>query len=151
MKEDFLHFVWQTKRFDLASLHSTEGDKIEIISFGIHNHDAGPDFLNGRIRIGGTEWAGNIEMHLKSSQWYEHKHQDDKAYDNVILHVVLKEDKPVFRKNGSKITCLELKNRIHPDLIGSYRALIENNKKIPCYTQFASVPEHIKHLSLIHI
>jgi len=151
MKEDFLHFVWQTKRFDLSSLQSTEGEKIELVSFGIHNHDAGPDFLNGRVRIGGTEWAGNIEMHLKSSQWYEHKHQEDKAYDNVILHVVLEEDKPVLRKNGGRIPCLELKQLVHPDLTGSYRALIENNKKIPCYTQFASVPEHITHLFLSRI
>ena len=143
MKEDFLHFVWQTKRFDLASLHSTEGDKIEIISFGIHNQDAGPDFLNGRIRIGGTEWAGNIEMHLKASQWYAHNHQVDKAYDNVILHVVLEEDKPVLRNNGSRIPCLEMKQRIHPDLTHRYLDLIENNKKIPCYTQFAQVPEYV--------
>ena len=151
MKEDFLHFIWQTKRFDLGSLVSTEGEEIEIISFGMHNQDAGPDFLNGRVRIGGTEWAGNIEMHLKASQWYAHNHQVDKAYDNVILHVVLEEDKPVLRNNGSRIPCLEMQQRIHPDLTGRYRSLIENNKKIPCYTQFAEVPDYVKRIFMDRI
>ena len=151
MKEDFLHFIWQTKRFDLRELQSTQGQAIEIISYGQHNHDAGPDFLNGRVRIGDTIWAGNIEIHIQSSMWYAHQHQHDMAYENVILHVVLAEDKPVLRKNGSRIPCLELKNRIHKNLQDTYYSLLQSKHKIPCYTQFRNVPEHITHFFMERI
>ena len=151
MKEDFLHFVWQTKRFDLCNLTTTDGEAVEILNFGIHNHHAGPDFLNGRVRIAGTEWAGNIEMHLKASQWYAHNHQVDKAYDNVILHVVLEDDMPVKRSSGDSIPCLDLSLRIHANLTGVYQELISNNKKIPCYSQFPQVPKHVTNIFLDRI
>ena len=143
MKEDFLHFVWKTKRFDLTNLRTTDGEAIEIINFGMHNHHAGPDFLNGRLRIGGTEWAGNIEMHLQSSQWYTHRHEEDRAYDNVILHVVFEEDARVNRRNGEKIPCLDLSKRVHTGVKGNYLELLYNEYKIPCLGQFNKVPEHV--------
>ena len=151
MKEDFLHFVWKTKRFDPINLHTTDGESIEIITFGTHNHHAGPDFLNGRLRIDGTEWAGNIEMHLKSSQWYNHRHEEDRAYDNVILHVVFEEDTKVSRRNGAKIPCLNLSKRIHPGVKASYLELLHNENKIPCLAQFQKVPEHVSSIWLDRI
>ena len=144
MREDFLHYVWKTKRFDLTRLETSAGEPIEIISFGTHNHHAGPDFLNGRLRIGGVEWAGNIEMHLRASEWYAHRHDSDRAYDNVILHVVLEEDAPVTRTDGTAIPCLVLRSRISAGLKGSYLELLHSGDQIPCLPQIGLVPEHVK-------
>src|ERR1700757_5222610 len=99
--EDFLHYVWKFRLFDKADLKTVDGDEIEIHSVGIHNTDAGPDFQNARIRIGGTVWAGNVEVHVPSSDWVKHNHTTDKAYDNVILHVVYRDDAPVILPDGN--------------------------------------------------
>ena len=74
MREDFLHYLWRTRRFDLTDLKTTKGETIDVQNFGEHNHNAGPDFLNATIRIGDTTWAGNVEMHVKASEWMQHKH-----------------------------------------------------------------------------
>ncbi len=141
MKEDLLHFVWRTKRFDLSDLKTTEGEEIQIQSFGEHNSHAGPDFFNAKIKIGDTLWAGNVEMHLKSSDWNKHNHSDDRAYDNVILHVVLEEDEPIFRKSGERIPALELKKRISEKLSKTYLKLLHNEYWIPCQHHFFEVSE----------
>lgn len=139
MREDFLHYLWRLARFDLRRLTTTEGEPISIQNFGIYNKDAGPDFSAARISISGIEWAGQVEMHLRSSEWYDHRHEEDAAYENVILHVVLEEDRPVYRKNGERIPCLELKGRIPPKLINSYWRLMHNEYWISCQHQLASV------------
>ena len=86
--EVFLHHVWKLKLFDFKDLLTTAGETIELVELGQHNHHAGPDFSNARIRIGKTLWAGNVELHKKSSDWWLHKHQNDEAYNNVILHIL---------------------------------------------------------------
>ena len=141
MKEDLLHFVWRTKRFDLSDLKTTEGEEIQIQSFGEHNTHAGPDFFNAKIKIGETLWAGNVEMHLKSSDWNKHNHSEDRAYDNVILHVVLEEDEPIFRESGERIPALELKKRISEKLSKTYLKLLHNEYWIPCQHHFFEVSE----------
>lgn len=148
MREDFLHFLWRTKRFDLGNLLSTTGEPIEIQHFGEANSGEGPDFLQAKIYIGDTLWAGNVEMHLKSSEWYEHGHQNNRHYDNVILHVVLEEDQPVFRENGERLPCLTLQNRIPAKLVNTYHHLIQNEFWIPCQHHFYAVPEMTKSLWL---
>jgi hypothetical protein len=110
--EDFLHYVWKFRLFDHMGLQTVDGEPIEIYSAGIHNTDSGPDFQNARIKIADTEWAGNVELHLSSSDWHKHKHSTDNAYDNIILHVVYKDDEPLVLLNGQRISTLELKNRI---------------------------------------
>ncbi len=132
MKEDLLHYAWRMKKFDWDNLLTSEGHPILIIDFGTMHKNAGPDFLNAKIKIGPTLWAGNVEMHLKSSDWYKHGHDKDKSYDTVVLHVVYEEDVPVFRQNGEKIPCLVLKNRITHPLKVKYQELIHNEKQIPC-------------------
>ena len=87
MKEDFLHYVWKCKKFYFKNLKSTQGSEIQILSVGEQNNDSGPDFFNAKLRIDGQLWAGNVEIHIKSSDWYLHNHEMDKQYDNVILHV----------------------------------------------------------------
>lgn len=148
MKEDFLHFLWRFRRFGQNDLVATTGEKIEIIHPGEHNSHSGPDFSNARVRIGGTLWAGNVEMHLKASDWATHHHQEDEAYRNVILHVVMEEDKPILRHDGSRIPCLEMKKRVPAKLLGIYQKILHNEYWIPCQHQFSSVPELTKKLWL---
>ncbi|MBC6995622.1 DUF2851 family protein [Neolewinella lacunae] len=141
MREDFLHFLWRQARFDLRDLRTTTGETLSIQNFGQHNSDGGPDFSGGQLRIDGLQWAGNIEMHVKASEWYTHGHESDPAYDNVILHVVLEEDRPVFRRNGQRIPCLELRERIPAGLLASYWRLTHNQNWIPCQQQLHLVAE----------
>lgn len=141
MKEDFLYYLWRMKRFDFNNLKTTSGEEITIQNSGELNNDSGPDFLNARIKIGDTLWAGNVEMHLKSSDWMTHQHQKDAAYDNVILHVVLEEDQPISRKSGEHIPCLELRKRIPPKISKTYKRLIQSGHWIPCQHLFHEVPK----------
>ncbi len=148
MKEDFLYYLWRMKQFDLNDLKTTSGDEITIQNGGELNSDSGPDFLNARIKIGSTLWAGNVEMHLKSSDWLAHRHQKDPAYDNVIMHVVLEEDQPILRKSGERIPCLELQKRIPPKISKTYKKLIQNGHWIPCQQLIHKVPEITRNLWL---
>ncbi|MEM7571723.1 MAG: DUF2851 family protein [Bacteroidota bacterium] len=138
MREDFLHYLWRLARFDLRELKTTEGATLSIQNFGQHNQDAGPDFSFAQLRIAGVQWAGNVEIHLKASDWYRHGHQNDPSYNNVVLHVVLEEDRPVMDRLGRRIPCLELKGRIPAGLARSYWRLMHNEYWIPCQTQLGA-------------
>ena len=97
MTEDFLHYAWRYQHFQATQLQTTQGQSLAVLSVGELNRNAGPDFLNARLHIEDTLWAGNVEIHLKSSDWLLHHHQQDPAYNNVVLHVVLDEDVPIQR------------------------------------------------------
>ena len=99
--EDFLHYLWKFRLFDNTDLKTVDGEVIHIYSAGIHNTHSGPDFSNARIRIGDTTWAGNVEIHVPSSDWRKHNHANDEAYKNVILHVVYRDDEPVITADGN--------------------------------------------------
>jgi hypothetical protein len=103
MTEKFLQYLWQHRLFDTQNLTTDEGEAVEIINTGKANTDAGADFFNAKLKIGGTLWAGNVEIHLRSSDWHRHKHDTNKAYDSVILQAVETIDCPVFRSSGEKI------------------------------------------------
>jgi len=143
MTEEFLHHIWKFRLFDQLELKTTTGEKIEIQKPGEHNFDAGPDFFNGKIKVGETLWAGNVEVHVNSSDWNRHSHQKDKAYDNIILHVVNNVDIVLHRSSGEKIPTLEIKNRIHKKLYQNYLDFKSSNDWIPCANQIATVPEII--------
>ena len=148
MREDLLHYVWRLLRFDQSSLRTTQGEPVEILRRGQLNPNAGPDFMNARLRIGETTWAGNVEMHLNSSEWLRHGHQHDRAYDNVLLHVVLDEDVPIYRPDGSRIPCLELRRRIPPRIFNTYLRLLHNEHWIPCQYHFYKATELTKNMFL---
>lgn len=95
MREEFLHFIWKYKLYNQNSLFTTEGEKIEIVNPGQYNTNAGPDFFDARVKIGNTLWAGNVEIHFRSSDWNKHGHQEDQSYRNTILHVVEIDDSPI--------------------------------------------------------
>ena len=141
MKEDLLHYAWRLQRFNRSHLQTTLGQAIDILYPGTYNTHAGPDFVNARIRIGSTLWAGNVEMHLKSSNWLHHRHHEDRAYDNVILHVVMEEDTPIHHLRGERIPCLELRERLPKGLAAQYLRLLNNEDWIACEAQFPTVSE----------
>ena len=108
MKEDFLHFIWKHRLFKNDHLFTTAGEPVEIVYVGQHNADAGPDFLNAKIKIGGTLWVGNVEIHRRASDWARHIHHEDTSYDSVVLHVVKTDDVPVRRRSGQEVPTLLL-------------------------------------------
>ena len=141
MKEDFLHYIWKNGFFKQQQLFTTDAEAIEIKYPGFHNMDAGPDFFNARIRIGDFLWAGNVEIHLKASDWYKHKHQFDKNYDTIILHVVYDDDEPVYRSTGELMPTLILNKRIEEGHLQKYLNLIQSShEKIPCELKIKEVP-----------
>ncbi|HEY5507301.1 MAG TPA: DUF2851 family protein [Paludibacter sp.] len=138
MRESILHYVWQHKLFTAQQLVTTEGEPVDVIDVGKHNTDAGPDFFNAKIRIGETLWAGNVEIHTRSTDWHRHSHHSDKAYNSVILHVVSEVDGEIFRADGAKIPQLVL---VYPKHIAeNYDRLITEQKWIPCEAKIAAVP-----------
>jgi len=140
MKEEFLHYLWKYRLLK-APLTTTSGEAVEVIKTGIHNTDAGPDFIDARLRIGETLWAGNIEIHLQASSWYEHKHDNNSAYNNVILHLVLNNDKPARRSDGQTIPCLECNDRIPELLHNKYIDLMSSRLWVPCARIIKFCPE----------
>ncbi len=132
MREDLLQFVWAHGLFDLSNLVTTTGEAIGIERFGSLNSIAGPDFSDARIRIDAHLWIGNVEIHIKASEWNQHRHDQDPAYNNVILHVVLENDMTIYNQNGELIPTLELKGRIGKSIIKRYQSLCESKRRIPC-------------------
>ncbi len=143
MKEELLHYLWQHKVLLQKPLFTTTGKPIEVLKPGSYNTDSGPDFFNARIIIDGTTWAGNVEIHIKSSDWVKHQHHKDKAYQNVILHVVFIHDVELG------IPTLELKSLLNPDLLKAYQTLQQSAQRIPCETQI-TLPESIKLEQFLH-
>lgn len=144
MREDFLHFLWRWRRFSTHHLQTTDGQPLEVVHPGEPNAHAGPDFFNARIRIGDTLWAGNVEIHLRASEWLSHRHESDRAYDNVILHVVLDEDEVIYRSNGQRLPCLALRQYIPQGLLEQYHCLIHAREWIPCSRRLSEVSAIIK-------
>jgi len=143
MKEDFLHHVWQFKKFDVANLKTTTGESIQILNSGQYLQLAGPDFFNAQIIIGNQKWAGNVEIHLKSSDWYVHNHEKDSNYDSIILHVVWEHDMPIFRKDNSEIPTLDLQNYVALSDVYKYQALVSQKSWIYCENEIRNVDDFI--------
>ena len=141
MKEDFLHYIWRYKKFDFKSLQTSRGEKLTVENVGSYLENAGPDFFNGQITIDGQKWAGNIELHLKSSDWYLHHHEKDAAYENVILHVVWEHDVDVFRRNNIEIPVLILKEYVSPHFIANFQKLTSPKSWIYCENQIQTIDE----------
>jgi hypothetical protein len=132
MNEELLQYIWLTGLFNTNNLQTTDGQDIMILKRGKLNTDSGPDFSHARIKIDDAEWAGHIEIHIDSDDWYKHKHHTDKAYNNTILHVVLHYRKDVTREDGSVVPCIEISNRIHADIIDRYLLLKSSVQWVPC-------------------
>ena len=143
MKEAFLHHLWKFKLFDLTHLVTVTGDSVRIVHSGNYLALAGPDFFNAQVVIGTQKWAGNVEIHLKSSDWYLHHHERDAAYDSVILHVVWEHDAAIFRKDNSEIPVLELKKYVSSETLARYEALMLPKSWIFCENQLANLDSFV--------
>ncbi len=144
LKEDFLQYLWQYQLFDKEDLTTVSGDRIEVLNQGELNRDAGPDFFNAKIKIDKTIWAGNIEIHIKASDWHKHRHSADDNYDSVILHVVAENDTTVKRKNGQAISTLVLP--VNEKLITNFNELTNNPVFPACAPYLNFIPDFtLKH------
>ncbi|MES2577991.1 MAG: DUF2851 family protein [Bacteroidota bacterium] len=141
MKEDFLHYLWRFKKFDTLNLKTVNNEEITIVNVGQYLELAGPDFFNAQIVIGAQKWAGNVEIHIKSSDWYVHHHEKDAGYENVILHVVWEHDVAVFRSDNSEIPVLALKEYVEKATLENYQSLMTPKSWIFCEKQLKDVDE----------
>ena len=143
MKEELLHFIWQYRRFSYSPLTLVNNSEIQILKVGQINSNSGPDFLNSKINLNGPILVGSTEIHLKSSDWNKHKHQLDKSYNGVVLHVVWENDIAIFNQLGEEIPTLVLADYVEPGIIEKIEALMSSQKWIPCQKLFPSVDPFI--------
>ncbi len=129
--EQLLHYTWKHKLYPLKELTTNDGQRVEIIDPGLHNRNSGPDFFNAKIRIGSTMWVGNVEIHDKSTDWYQHGHDKDSRYDNVVLHVAAELDTEVMKSNGEYVPQLQLS--VPDDVLTHYDELQRTDEYPPCY------------------
>ncbi len=144
MQEAFLHYLWRHQKLKFGPWQTTSGEAIQVVKRGFPNTLGGPDFKEAQIRLGETLWAGQVELHLRASDWYKHRHHQDPAYRNVVLHVVYEEDQIVYRSNGARLPCLELKGRFDEGLYERYSQLMAEERPIACAPHFATAPEILK-------
>ena len=143
MKEEFLHYLWKYSLYDPEKLLDASGNKIHVVRSGEYNRDSGPDFFNARILVEGTLWAGNIEIHTRSSHFDTHGHMNDPAFDNVILHVVAENDKKVFNTKGEEILTAEIS--FAPELYERYLSLVNNPYIIACQDEVKGIDTFLVH------
>jgi Protein of unknown function (DUF2851) len=135
MNESLLQFIWHHQYYNLWDLRTITGESLTLLYPGSWNRNQGPDFVSARIRIGGQEWAGNIELHVNTSDWDLHGHSTDPNYNNVILHVVWEHDKDT----GNGVPVLEMRSRVPQHLLQKYRTWLMRSGMIPCSGEFDQV------------
>jgi hypothetical protein len=141
MKERLLQYIWQFQHFNKKELTTTDGEPLQIIHQGNYNTNQGADFSEAKIKTGDTIWAGNIELHIKSSDWSLHNHSADKNYNNIILHVVWEHDREIKDISGNRLPTLELQSRISKILLNNYEALMNAAYFIPCENHTHTINE----------
>lgn len=140
MSEDFIYFIWQFQYFRNTDLRTVEGEELRIIHPGYRNPNAGPDFTQARLFVGEVEWVGTVEAHVRAADWLLHRHQHDRAYDNVILHIVWEiEPTELKRSDGSVIPTLCLSERVDRALLLRYQDLLAESGSIPCSGRISDV------------
>ncbi|WP_353083870.1 DUF2851 family protein [Flavobacterium sp.] len=143
MKEDFIHYIWKYKKFNFSNIKTSDGEELTILNSGDYLQKEGPDFFNAQIIIADQKWAGNIEIHVKSSDWYLHHHEKDINYNNVILHVVWNHDTPIYRKDNSEIPVFEIKNYVSQDVQHTYKELSTKKSWIYCENQIKNIDSFV--------
>jgi len=139
MTEDFLQYIWKYRLFNTTELFTTAGQSVVVYHPGLHNTNAGPDFLNARIKIGEQTWSGHVEIHIRSSDWKRHGHTDNEQYKNVILHVVYENDEEIFLHQEGDLPVLVLQGIFHEEQWQRYVHWLESKTWIPCERQIAGV------------
>ena len=144
MSEDILQFIWRFRLFRQIPLFTSAGLPIRILHPGDWNHDAGPDFQSALLYIEDIYISGNVEVHVSAKDWYIHGHQENPAYNSVILHVIWEGDDPCYLADGSLLPSLNLKELIEPEIVWKANTLLQNINPIPCAYDIKNVPKHIK-------
>jgi hypothetical protein len=139
--EDLIQFIWKNRLLKPGNMATTRGSSLKVIRPGDLNTDSGPDFFNGHIEIDGVSLAGNIEIHVRTSDWTRHGHGQDAAYDNIILHVVYQHDHELLQNLSHGVEVLELKKYIDPEVLERYSNLASSAAELPCAAQIASVDD----------
>lgn len=137
--EILLHYIWKHRLYPLHTLTTNCGETVEVIDPGLHNTNAGPDFFNAKIKVDGMLWVGNVEIHEKASDWFLHKHDRDKAYDNVIMHVVETDDMPVITSRGDVVR--QMKMEVPEFVRQNYTALLKEDHFPPCHEIISHLPK----------
>jgi len=137
--EALMQYVWQHRLWRTEDMVTNDGRKVRVLDPGLLNTDAGPDFFNAKVEIDGHLWVGNVEMHVRASDWKRHHHHEDPAYDSVILHVVEKDDAPVMRINGERIPQVVLE--VSPRFNECYDRLVNARVELPCASRLHEVPQ----------
>lgn len=132
MHESLLHFIWKNRLLEAGDWRTSEGQPLRVFQTGQHNQHAGPDFNEALLGIGQERWMGSVEIHWQAKEWWQHGHQIDPAYNNVILHVVWEGSQAAQRADGSFIPTFELKNWVPLEMLQRYEALQFQNNPIPC-------------------
>jgi hypothetical protein len=151
MDEAFLHFVWQHQYYNKSDLITADGHKVEVYQPGHYNTNAGPDFLNARIKIGDLLWNGSIEIHVLSEDWFHHKHHLNLVYDSVVLHVVWQGEKRAHRTDATEIPVVYLKTRIPQTVFQKYQSLIGSMDHLPCSKFLKDIPDVVSQNMLDHV
>ncbi len=132
LSERLLQFIWQFQYYNKQSLYTTSGEALQILIPGTLNNNQGPDFLQAKIKIDTTLWAGNIELHINASDWFLHNHQFDENYGNIILHVVWKDDKTIQDRSGKSLPTLVMEPLISKLMLSQYEKLMNTQGFVPC-------------------
>lgn len=132
MTEKLLHFIWQFQYYNKHELLTEAGEPLQIIKQGSYNTNQGPDFSEATIRVGNIVLVGNIELHIAASDWHKHHHTGDRNYNNIVLHVVWNNDKPVLDKFGKQLPTLELRGRVAKTVLLRYEELMNARSVILC-------------------
>ena len=135
MNEMLLHYFWKRKIFSDIHLQTIDGREISLMYVGTPHQDAGPDFKQAVIRIGDITWVGDVEIHVRSSDWLRHGHQNDPKYQSIILHVVYQNDVDL----NLSVPTLELKDYISNDLIREYEQMSRSQDLLPCKVGLPSI------------
>lgn len=138
LNEELFQHIWKLRLFTQSGLSTLDGQPLQVLHPGLHNDHAGPDFIAARLRIGNTQWAGNVELHLRTSDWYRHRHQYNHQYDNVILHVVFEHDMKELTTEG--IPCVELQQHVPKLLLEHFERLKASAAFVPCGKAAGQVP-----------
>ena len=142
LTERLLQFIWQFQYFNKYQLCTDAGESLQIIHPGVFNTNQGPDFLGAKIKLGQTVWAGNVEIHIRASDWMLHKHETDENYQTIILHVVWNGDTVIYDKNGNKFPALIIEPLVSKMMIVHYEQLMQTEAFVPCQS-FLPVLSHI--------
>lgn len=142
MNEELLYFIWQFRLYS-PDLKTTEGEDLIVLNPGMRNPYSGPDFTNCNMKIGTTQWVGNVEIHSKSSDWNKHNHHLDKSYDNIILHVVYEHDVDIKEHIFNHTPTLVLKGKLSNGILDRFNEFQKKNSFIPCEREISRVPQYV--------